>query len=233
MEDSALRIHEIERGVSKVTEALNQRNPEFASQVAAMDENVGRLMQKLEDLGVANETIVIFTSDQGSMCTSRRMVSSQKPYSMGKSFLYEGGIRAPLVVKWPGQIEASSTNETVTLNTDLYPTVLDILDLPLRPEQHKDGISLKPALKGDHIPFDRVFRWAYPPRHALGHVTSTAIRKGNYKLIYWYRHGGKTELYNVVEDVGESRDLSEGMPEKREAMLSELNEPDYMSPFRP
>jgi len=146
---------------------------------------------------------------------------------MGKGFMHEGGIRAPFIVKWPGQAKAGTTNDSVTLNTDIYPTLLDILGLPLRPQQHVDGISMKPALLGRRIPFNRTFRWAYPSSHGLGHKPSVSIRKGDYKLIYWFKSDIR-ELYNVKNDVGEMTDLASSMPEKTRELFIELISPDYM-----
>jgi len=217
----------ISNGPGEIDECLVQRNAGFAAQIKCMDENIGRVLDKLESLGVADNTIVVFTADQGSMCTSGRMVSSQAPYRMGKGFMHEGGIRAPFIVKWPGQARPGTTNDSVTLNTDIYPTVLDILGLPLRPQQHVDGISMKPALLGRRIPFTRTFRWAYPSSHGLGHKPSVSIRKADYKLIYWFKAGIR-ELYNVKDDVGEMTNLVSSMPEKAEELFVELIAPDYM-----
>ena len=217
----------ISNGPGEIDESLVQTNVGYAAQVKCMDENIGRVLDKLESLGVADNTIVMFTADQGSMCTSKRMVSSQAPYRMGKGFVHEGGIRAPFIVKWPGQATPGTTNDSVTLNTDIYPTVLDLLGLPLRPRQHVDGVSMKAALLGKQIPFSRTFRWAYPSSHGLGHEPSVSVRKGDYKLIYWFKAGIR-ELYNVVEDPGEMRNLVAVMPERTEELFAELIAPDYM-----
>ena len=120
--------------------------------------------------------------------------------------MFEGGIRVPFIVKWPGHMKAGTTNDTITVNTDIYPTLMDMLRLPQNKEQHQDGISIVNTFKGETIPFDRIFYWSFPQNHSLGHKASLAIRKGPYKLIYWPANGA-TELYNVDKDVSESNDL--------------------------
>lgn len=203
---------------------VNQRNAEFAAQIKSVDESVGRILAKLEDLDVADRTVVVFTSDQGSMGTTKsKAVSSALPYRFGKAFNYEGGIRVPLLVKWPGITQPESVNETVTVNTDFYPTFLEGLGLDLMPEQHVDGRSLLPALKGSFMEMDRTLFWAYPNKHALGHTPSVAARQGPYKLIYWLADG-HSELYNVEEDPAERTDLAASHPEVAERLMAELTE---------
>ena len=198
---------------STVKVATRQREPEFASQIMAVDTSVGRILAKLEELGVTKNTIVIFTSDQGCMATTENnAVSSALPYRFGKGFLYEGGIRVPFIVKWPGVNKAGSENHTVTINTDIYPTVLDMLGMKLRPEQHLDGVSLVEALKGKTLPFNRTFFWAFPKNHTLGHKASVAVREGPHKLIFWPREN-RVSVYNVEADPSELNDLSRTRPE--------------------
>lgn len=208
-------------GGHKVKSLLVQRNAEFAGQIKAVDDSVGRVMAKLEELGVADNTIIVFTADQGSMCTSDKAVSSALPYRFGKSFVFEGGIRAPLIVKWPSHTRPGSENKSVTINTDLYPTLMEMLDYEKNPAQHIDGISMVPALKGGTVPFNRTFYWTYPKNHSLGHKASAAIRTGPYKLIHWLENGA-SELYNVETDFSESTDLSKSHPEVAERLLKQL-----------
>jgi arylsulfatase A-like enzyme len=212
---------QVTRGGHVVDELLVQRNAEFAAQIKAVDDSVGRIMTKLENLGISENTIVIFTSDQGSMCTSKIAVSSATPYSFGKAFAFEGGIRVPYIIKWPGQMKAGTTNATITINTDTYPTVLDMLGLELRPEQHVDGISLKAALNGKELPFDRNLYWTFPTKHPLGHKASVAMRQGPYKIIFWPATG-VTELYNVEKDISESNDLSKSHPELTGTLMKKV-----------
>ncbi len=220
---------EVVHGASRTTECLVQRNPEFAGQIKAVDDSVGRLLDKLDELGIAENTIVIFTSDQGSVCSRKDlMVSTQQPYRLGKSWLFEGGVRVPFIVRWPENAKAGVTNDSVTVNTDIYPTILELAGLPLNPKQHPDGVSLAPTLKsGATMPFERAFHWVYDINHALGHRASIGIRRGDYKLIYWLKDG-HTELYNVITDIGEDHDLSKEHPETVDTLLKELKQTEYV-----
>ena len=202
--------------------ATLQREPEFASQIKAVDENIGRVLDKLDELKATENTIVIFTSDQGSMATSKIAVSSALPYRFGKGFVYEGGVRVPLIIKWPGHAKPNTKNETVTISTDIYPTVLELLGMPLNPQQHQDGISLAKALNGETLPFDRTFQWAYPHNHSLGHQASVAVRHGPHKLIYW-PNKDRTEVYHVEKDPSERKDLSQTQPELTQRLRKQLD----------
>lgn len=204
-----------------------QRNPQYAGQIKAVDDSVGRIMDKLKEMGVAENTLIIFTSDQGSMCTSRIGVSTADPYLFGKAFLFDGGLRVPFIVKWPGRTQPGTTNSTITIHTDIYPTVMDAVGLPQKPDQHLDGISIIDTFSGKILPFERTFYWAFPQDHSLGHKASIAIRKGPYKLIHWLENGA-TELYNVETDISESNDLSKQQPERTSNLLKELKDLDPM-----
>jgi len=206
---------------STLSMATRQREPEFASQIKAVDDNVGRVLARLGNLGVADRTIVIFTSDQGSMATSRIAVSSALPYRFGKGFLYEGGIRVPFIVKWPAVTEPGSQNDTVTLNTDIYPTVIEMLGMELRPSQHLDGVSLVPTLKGGVLPFERTFYWAYPHNHTLGHRRSVAMRHGPHKIIRWL-DSSRVRVYDVEDDPSELDDLSRTRAELTKRLMNQL-----------
>jgi arylsulfatase A-like enzyme len=219
-------------GSSATVECLVQRNPEFAGQIKAVDENIGRIMKTLDNLKLAENTIIIFTSDQGSVCTTEKlMVSSQTPYQLGKSWLFDGGLRVPFIVRWPGHVPANKVNDAVTISTDIYPTVLEMLGLPLDPKQHLDGQSIASVLtKGGASPANRTFYWVYNYAHPLGNKPSVAIRKGDYKLIYWLE-GKHTELYNLKDDIGETKDLSEAKPEIKKDLMVELSRPDFMKRY--
>lgn len=218
-----LSLREDTAGGYSVQSVRAQRNPEYAGQIMALDDSVGRIMDKLEEMGIADNTIIIFTSDQGSMCTSEIGVSTAAPYRFGKSFLFEGGIRVPLIIKWPNHTIPGTTNSTVTINTDLYPTIMDMTGLPKNKDQHLDGISLIDTFKGEQLPLDRALYWSYPNNHLLGHKAALAVRKGPYKLIHWPANGN-TELYNVENDVSESSDLSKQYPELTSSLLTRLTD---------
>lgn len=216
-------------GEAETVECLVQRNPEFAGQIKAVDDNVGRVMDTLARLGIAEDTIVVFTSDQGSVCTSEEyMVSTQQPYRLGKAWMFDGGLRVPFLVRWPGHVAADSATDVLTMSTDIYPTLLDLAGLPLKPQQHLDGISIKDALTEDADLPDRSLLWVYDHDHnELGHKASVAIRKGRYKLIYWLANG-HTELYDLEADVAEAHDLSQQQPALVAALVEEIRQVDFM-----
>ena len=213
---------EVQHGPSTTIESLVQDNAEFASQVKVVDDNVGRVMEKLRELGLEDDTIVVFTSDQGSVTNSQQRISSAQPYHLGKSWLFEGGIRVPLIVKWPGEIPSGTVSKLNTYNTDHFPTILDLLDRPLMPERHVDGVSIKPELLGNSMKLDRPYYWVYTShqmeRQAYRHI---AYRDGKYKLIYWYLND-HVELYDLEADVGEQHDLSATLPEVRRDLMAAL-----------
>ena len=213
---------EVRHGPSTTIESLVQDNAEFASQVKSVDDNVGRVLAKLKELGLEENTIVIFTSDQGSVTNSQQRISSAQPYHMGKSWLFEGGIRVPLIVRWPGKVPPGKVSKLNTYNTDHFPTILDLLDRPLMPEHHRDGVSIKPELMGESMELDRPYYWVYTShqmeRQAYRHI---AYRKGKYKLIYWFLND-HIELYDLESDVGEQRNLSQALPEVRRDLMTAL-----------
>ncbi len=201
-----------------------QNRPHYAAMVESMDENVGRVLQSLKEMGIDKNTIVIFTSDNGGMSTSNQtgnIPTSNWPLRAGKGFLYEGGIREPLIICWPGKVKAGSVCSTPVTGTDYYPTLLDLAGLELLPDQHQDGISIKPLLEEKQIEERPVF-WHYPHYSGgLGGRPSGAVRLGGYKLIEFYEDR-QVELYDVTNDIGEKNDLSEKYPVKTKELKALL-----------
>ncbi len=222
---------EVQHGKSVAVETMTQSDANFAAQIKSVDDNVGRVLKKLKELELDENTIVIFTSDQGSLCSNHQGISTQKPYRLGKGWNFEGGLRVPLIIKNPKAKQVGSVNDSVTVSTDLYPTILELLGLDQEPEQHLDGISLIPALQGKELDFNRTFRWAFSKNHESGHRKSAAIRKGDYKLIHWYADS-HSELYNVIEDIGENKNLVKNNPEMTDDLMKALLAPDYMEAYR-
>jgi arylsulfatase A-like enzyme len=188
-------------------------NPHLAAMLESIDDGVGMIMGKLEELGIAENTIVIFTSDNGGEAPN---VTSNAPLRGGKSQLYEGGIREPLIVRWPGAVPASNVCRQPTVNVDFYPTFLEAAGIEPDARQHLDGVSILPVLADPDARLRRdTLYWHYPLErpHFLGGRSSGAIRRGNWKLIEFYDTGG-VELYDVVADVGEENDLAEKRPGK-------------------
>lgn len=202
----------------------HQDNPQYAAMVESLDENIGRLMQALSQTGLDQNTLVIFTSDNGGMATSNlpeQIPTSNAPLRTGKGYLYEGGIRVPLIFRWPGTIKEGSISEVPVTGTDLYPTFLDMAGLKPLPGQHRDGISLKPLLSGKSMDKRPLF-WYYPHYSGgLGGRPSAAIRAGNDKLIYFFEIK-RSELYHIERNKKEETELSEKFPKKRNRLNEKL-----------
>lgn len=198
----------------------DQINPGMASMVESVDESVGRLIQTLKDLGLDQKTLVIFTSDNGGLSPNS---TSNYPILGGKSFPFEGGFKVPFIATWPGTIKPGISKERI-IGMDIYPTMLAAAGLPLRPEQHVDGLNLMTAaLQGADLK-ERPLVFHYPHySHATGPVS--AIIEGDWKLIQFYNDAeGAYLLYNLADDPEERKDLAKANPEKRDALAKRLVE---------
>jgi arylsulfatase A-like enzyme len=184
----------------------------YAAMVETLDLNVGRILDRLQALGLTDDTVIIFTSDNGGLATSEGWPTSNRPLRVGKGWLYEGGLRVPWLIRWPGQTRPGSVSDHPVISNDFYPTILEIAGLPPRPKQHVDGVSLVPLLKQTGKIADRPLFWHYPHYSNQGGPPSGAVRVGNYTLIEFFEDG-KLELYDVVKDVRQDHDLAKQMPE--------------------
>jgi arylsulfatase A-like enzyme len=200
-----------------------QRHAVYAAMVEAVDQAVGKVLDGLEVMGLAERTIVVFTSDNGGLSTAEGSPTSNLPLRGGKGWLYEGGIREPMIIKWPGVTRAGSVCDCPVISTDFYPTLLEMAGLPARPEQHRDGMSLVPLLKGGKSLSREAIFWHYPHYGNQGGSPSGAVRSDDYKLIEFFEDL-RTELYNIREDIGETRNLSAELPEKAESMRKRLHD---------
>jgi len=201
-----------------------QDNPAYAGMVQSVDESVGNILDKLEELGISDNTIIVFTSDNGGLTTlaKKRSPTSVVPLRAGKGWLYEGGIRVPAIIKWTGEMKGNSLCETPITSTDFYPTILEMMGLSLMPEQHADGQSLVPLLK-QKTNFSRdALYWHFPHYHGSTNRPSAAIRAGDYKLIEWFEDGS-IELYNLEKDIGEHQNLVKEIPEKAMELKEKLH----------
>jgi arylsulfatase A-like enzyme len=180
-------------------------------------------MKKLEDLGLADRTVVIFMSDNGGLSTAEGSPTSNVPLRGGKGWLYEGGIREPLIVKWPGVTKAGRLCAKPVTSTDFYPTMLEMAGAPLRPQQHCDGLSLVPLLKEERALDRKALFWHYPHYSNQGGGPSSAVRAGEHKLIRFYEDN-RVELYNLKDDAGEKNNLAEKMPEKVKELSALLDQ---------
>jgi|GEM_PF-325946 len=211
-------------GVSK----LKHDHPTYAAMVYSMDQSLGNIVQCLKDNDIYDNTVIIFTSDHGGVSNrgwnSRGLVTSHFPFRGGKGHLYEGGIRVPTVVRWPGVSESGTISKTVIHGTDYYPTMLDMAGLPLYPENHLDGKSFTWALKGTGNPYpNRILFWqnngARP--YSTGDMYSSVIMQGDYKLIDLYDMR-EVELYNIRIDSIEAINLANENPAIRDSLYKLL-----------
>jgi arylsulfatase A len=190
----------------------SRNNPHLAAQLKSIDEGVGMIVKKLDELGLSDETILVFTGDNGG----ESGVTSNAPLRAGKSTLYEGGIRVPLIVRYPNVVPAGTICKTLTSNIDFYPTLCQLVGAGSDSKQHIDGISLADVLKNPKAPLQRdTLYWHYPldKPHFLGGRSSGAVRKGDWKLIEYFDTGRK-ELYNLADDISEKNNLASKIPEK-------------------
>jgi arylsulfatase A-like enzyme len=188
---------------------LVQNHPVYAAMIESMDQGVGRVLRKLQDLGLDENTVVIFFSDNGGLCSAEGWPTSNLPLRLGKGWLYEGGVRVPLLVRWPGVAKAGRVCQVPVISEDFYPTLLEMAGLPMRP--HLDGRSLVPLLRGADKMDRQTLYWHYPHYSNQGGTPSGAVRHGDFKLIEFFEDG-RLELYDLRSDPGERQDLAEKMP---------------------
>lgn len=231
---------------------LVQDDPMMAGMIEKVDKNVGRILDKIKELGIEDNTAVVLASDNGGVAVfwpdrKYSAPTSNMPLRAGKAHVYEGGIREPLIIRMPGVTKPGSVCSDPVIYTDLYPTMLELAGLPLRPEQHVDGLSLVPLLKGAQTLGREALYWHYPHYDKLADKPSGAIRVGDYKLLEFFEDM-HIELYNLKEDIGEQNNLVSKMPEKAAQLRKMLHEwrksvgakmptwnPDYVpgAPARP
>ena len=202
---------------------LVQNHAVYAGMIEAMDQAVGKVLDALDRLNLAQNTVVFFMSDNGGLSTAEGSPTSNLPLRGGKGWLYEGGIREPMIVRWPGVAQAGAVCHEPVTSTDFYPTMLEMAGLPLKPQQHVDGISLVGLLKGTGKLQRQAVYWHYPHYSNQGGTPGGAVRAGDYKLIEFYEDG-RVELYNLRDDIGERHDLAAEMPEKTAELRRRLDD---------
>ncbi len=208
-------------------EALGEgrhRNPGYAAMIESLDEGVGRILDELDRLGLAEETLVLFTSDNGGLVlplSDWGTITSNVPLREGKGSSYEGGVRVPLVIRWPGKVEPGREVAVPVISNDFVPTILEIVGAP--EAAGIDGESLVPLLAGSgRLERDALF-WHYPHYHPGGATPYGAVRVGDFKLIEFYEDE-RVELYNLRDDPGESQDLAAELPEKTRELEERLED---------
>jgi len=203
---------------------IRQCHATYAAMVECMDRAVGRVMKKLEELGLDDNTVVLFMSDNGGLSTSEGSPTSNLPLRGGKGWLYEGGIREPMIVRWPGVTRPGSVCDVPVVSMDFFPTMLEMAGAGLHPERHLDGVSLVSLLSGhaDTLERDALF-WHYPHYSNQGGFPGAAIRIGDYKLIERFEDG-RCQLYDLSSDIGERQDLADQMSDRVAMMRKKLHE---------
>ncbi len=222
-----------------------QSHAVYAGMIEAMDAAVGKVLDKLDELGLADDTVVCFMSDNGGLSTSEGSPTSNLPLRGGKGWLYEGGIREPFLIRCPGVAKPGSVCDVPVISTDFYPTILGIAGVPLAPQNHQDGVSLLPLLRGGDALDREALYWHYPHYSNQGGFPGAAVRMGDWKLIERFEDG-RVHLFNLRDDIGERTDLADQHPDRVAAMRGKLHawykqvdakflraKPDGPEPWRP
>ncbi|BCU79851.1 sulfatase [Luteolibacter sp. LG18] len=194
--------------------------PVYAGMVKAVDDSVGRILADLKKQGLEDNTIVVFTSDNGGVVHFR--ATDNAPLRGGKGFPYEGGLRVPFIVRAPGLTKPGSVNDTPVIGTDFLPTFAKLAGIEGKPAPVLDGVDISPALRGGKLERD-TFLWHYPHYWWGGNISPySVIHSGDWKLVRWNEYGSE-ELYNLAQDPSEKTDLAKANPEKLKEMSAKLD----------
>ena len=208
------------RGISRA----QQDNAQYASMVSAIDDSVGQIMAAIQETGLEDSTTIIFTSDNGGLCTLRKEgPTCNLPLRSGKGWLYEGGIRVPLIVRVPGITKAGEECRQPVLSADFLPTMLELAGIDRPSDLTLDGDSIVPELQGQKSQATRPLVWHYPHYHGSEWTPGAAIRVGDWKLIEFYEFGD-AELYNLATDPGEQKNLAVQEPNRLDDLRQQLRQ---------
>jgi uncharacterized sulfatase len=215
----------VEKYKNKAGSDLPQNNPILGAMIEELDDSTGRLLKKLDELKIADKTIVIFFGDNGGL----EKDASQTPLRSGKANLYEGGIREPLIVRWPGVVKPGSTCSEPVTSVDFFPTFMEIVGVEDKIKKPIDGVSILPLLEQKSRLNRPAIYWHYPHYHSSSIGPCGAVRAGDYKLIEWFDEsicgpGKEFELYNIKKDIGEQNNLTKQMPGKVEQLKKMLSD---------
>lgn len=214
----------VEKYKAKVKVGAKHTNPTYAAMVEHVDEAIGKVLQKLKDNGEYDNTIIIFTSDNGGLIGRNKTITSNAPLRHGKGGIYEGGVRVPFIAYWADKIQGGISNATPIISTDIYPTLLGLINATEVPNENTsfDGVDLSNVLleKGE-VNREAIY-WHYPHYHIEGAKPYSAIRKGDWKLIQVFE-SDSLELYNLAEDIGEQNNIAERNPKIVNDLLDDLN----------
>lgn len=217
------------KALGPAKQKMHQDNATYAGMIKSIDDSLGNIVKQLDALNLSDNTIIVFTSDNGGESTKTTAyggkATSNLPLKAGKCWLYEGGIRVPLVVKWPGKIAPNSASNHSVAGTDHYPTLLNLASLPEQASQHIDGQSYaNTLLNKSQTPRPAMF-WHFRTQGNLARVcgtpSGTVINDGKHKLINWY-DSGNIELYNVNKDIGETNNIADKKPKVTQRLMTEL-----------
>ncbi len=209
-----------------VTPGQGHHNPIYAAMIESLDQGVGEIMKKLDELNIAERTVVFLTSDNGGLLyegNRKEAVTSNRPLRAGKGHLYEGGIREPLIVRWPAVVRPGTICDVPVTSTDYFPTILEMAGIARDPSQVFDGVSIVALLRQTEGSASRALYWHYPHYSNQGGAPSSAVREGPYKLIEFFEDG-RLELYNLEKDVGERDDLAAREPTKAAELHQKLKQ---------
>lgn len=217
------------KALGPAKQKMHQDNATYAGMIKSIDDSLGNIVKQLDALNLSDNTIIVFTSDNGGESTKTTAyggkATSNLPLKAGKCWLYEGGIRVPLVVKWPGKIAPNSVSNHSVAGTDHYPTLLNLASLTEQASQHLDGQSYaNTLLNKSQTPRPAMF-WHFRTQGHLARVcgtpSGTVINDGKHKLINWY-DSGNIELYNVNKDFGETNNIADKKPKVTQRLMTEL-----------
>lgn len=202
---------------------INQTDAKYAAMVRSLDENVGRLLDALDNHGLQDDTLVVFTSDNGGLSTlAHSGPTSVLPLRAGKGWCYEGGIRVPLIIRAPRSWKKGEVSDLPVISSDFYPTILDYVGLPQRPDQHRDGVNLFSLQRGAANAPQRTLVWHYPHYHGSTWTPGSAIRLGRWKLIEFYEQD-VVELYDLENDIGEQTNLALAQADRAAQLRAEMH----------
>lgn len=193
---------------AKAVPGLRVKNDPYAAMVESVDDCMGRMLDTLERLGIRDRTAIFFTSDNGGLAN----VTDNFPLRAGKGSAYEGGVRVPFIVSWPGATTAGSTSDVPVITPDIPATILAMTEAGRDPAQPMDGENLAPLFAGGRLDRDAIY-WHYPHYHPGGATPYSAIRSGDWRLVHFHEEG-RSELYNLADDVGERNDRAAADPHR-------------------
>jgi arylsulfatase A len=203
--------------LAKDAGGLAVKNAGYAAMVESVDDCMGRILDTLDRLKIRDRTAIVFTSDNGGLSK----MTENAPARAGKGTAYDGGVRVPLIVSWPGVTKPGTTTATPAITPDIPATILDLTGAGAEPKQPLDGVSLAPVLRGESVDRDTLY-WHYPHYHTGGATPYSAIRSGDWRLVHFYEDD-RSELYDLAKDPGEKTDLAAKEPARAAELKAKLD----------